>query len=288
MPATKTVTFDVPGAVITYDVHEPAEPSAARPLFVVGSPMGAAGFTTLVSHFPDRTVVTYDPPGMERSTVTGTGPYPDPMTRSAALHTIAEAVGLGPYDFFGSSGGAVDGLAWVQQFPDDLALAVLHEPPLPAVLPDRDVLVAAMDDILHTYEAHGFGAGMAKFLALVMAQGELPADYLDQPAPDPGQFGLPAEDDGKRGDPLLDINMRTIPRWEPAFDAVRAAATRIVPAYGEDSAETMAARGARGLAEELDVAPAVMPGDHGAFMAGEYGQVGKPDEFAASLRALLT
>ena len=30
---------------------------------------------------------------------------------------------------------------------------------------------------------------MAKFIALVMGEGELPADYLDQPAPDPAQFG---------------------------------------------------------------------------------------------------
>ena len=285
MPATNTL--DVPGAVLAYDVHEPTQPSTARPLFVIGSPMGASGFATLISHFPDRTVITYDPPGMERSTVTDAGPHPDPMSRSAALHTIAEMLDLGPYDLFASSGGAVDGLAWIQQFPDDLALAVLHEPPLPAVLPDGDVAAAAMDDVHLTYESHGFGAGMAKFLRLVMAQGELTPDFLEQPAPDPAQFGLPTEDDGTRGDPLLGINMRTLQHWVPSFAAVRAARTRIIPAYGEDSGGTMAARGARALAEELDVTPAPMPGDHGAFQGGEYGQVGKPEAFAAALRALL-
>ena len=30
--------------------------------------MGAAGFVTLAGHFADRTVVTYDPRGVERST----------------------------------------------------------------------------------------------------------------------------------------------------------------------------------------------------------------------------
>ena len=35
---------------------------------MIGSPMGAGGFGTLASHFPDRTVVTYDPRGVERST----------------------------------------------------------------------------------------------------------------------------------------------------------------------------------------------------------------------------
>src|SRR3989442_8813468 len=30
-------------------------------LLIIGSPMGADGFTTLAGHFADRTVVTYDP-----------------------------------------------------------------------------------------------------------------------------------------------------------------------------------------------------------------------------------
>lgn len=286
MPTT-TATIDVPGAVVTYDVHEPETPSGVRPLFVVGSPMGAAGFKTLVGHFADRTVVTYDPPGADRSVLTGSGPDPDPMNRGEVLHAIAEAVGQGPYDFFGSSGGAVDGLAWIQQFPEDLTTAVLHEPPLAPVLPDAEAMTAAMDDVHATYEAHGFGAGMAKFIALVSVQGEIDGGYLAQPAPDPAAFGLPTEDDGTRGDALLGVNMRTMQHWVPAFASVRAAATHVIPAYGEDSGETMAARGARALAGELGLQPAVFPGDHGAFQGGEYGFVGKPDEFAARLRELL-
>lgn len=34
---------------------------------MIGSPMDATGFTTLASHFTDRTVVTYDPQGSGRS-----------------------------------------------------------------------------------------------------------------------------------------------------------------------------------------------------------------------------
>src|SRR5690606_39598465 len=40
---------------------------AEPPLLLIGSPMGAPGFTTLAGHFTDRTVVTYDPRGAERS-----------------------------------------------------------------------------------------------------------------------------------------------------------------------------------------------------------------------------
>ena len=43
-------------------------PDGRPPLFMIGQPMDAGGFTTLASFFPDRTVVTYDPRGLARST----------------------------------------------------------------------------------------------------------------------------------------------------------------------------------------------------------------------------
>jgi hypothetical protein len=64
----RTETLDVPGAELHNDVREPDRPSAAPPLLLIGSPMGAAGFGTLAGHFPDRTVVTYDPRGLVSST----------------------------------------------------------------------------------------------------------------------------------------------------------------------------------------------------------------------------
>jgi len=53
---------------IAYDVRGPLPTADGRaPLFVIGQPMPASGFTALASHFPDRTVVTYDPRGLGRS-----------------------------------------------------------------------------------------------------------------------------------------------------------------------------------------------------------------------------
>ena len=61
MTEPKTHTLDVPGAVLHYDIR--SNDSATEPvLLLIGSPMGATGFATLAGHFPDRTVVTYDPP----------------------------------------------------------------------------------------------------------------------------------------------------------------------------------------------------------------------------------
>ena len=56
MTEPTTHTLDVPGATLTYDIHEPDRPSGDRPLFIFGSPMGASGFEQLVGHFTDRTV----------------------------------------------------------------------------------------------------------------------------------------------------------------------------------------------------------------------------------------
>ncbi len=65
---TNTHTLQTAEAGIVYDVHGPL-PTADRrpPLFMIGQPMGASGFATLASYFSDRTVVTYDPRGLGRS-----------------------------------------------------------------------------------------------------------------------------------------------------------------------------------------------------------------------------
>ena len=62
-----TSTVRVPGATITYDVREGGR-GDEPPLMLIGSPMGAGGFGSLAGHFPERTVLTYDPRGVERST----------------------------------------------------------------------------------------------------------------------------------------------------------------------------------------------------------------------------
>ena len=62
-------TLETAEADIVYDVRGPLPTADGRPaLFMIGQPMTASGFATLASHFPDRTVVTYDPRGLGRST----------------------------------------------------------------------------------------------------------------------------------------------------------------------------------------------------------------------------
>ncbi|GAA2156064.1 MULTISPECIES: alpha/beta fold hydrolase [Glycomyces] len=275
-------TLDAFGAVLHYDVRNGPEPT----LLIVGSPMGAAGFVTLAGHFADRRVVTYDPRGAERSRRTDAADENSVEEHADDLHRLIDAVG-GPVDVFASSGGAVNALALVARHPEQVRMLVAHEPPASAELPDADAVIKVCVDIRDTYLSAGFGPAMAKFIALVSHQGPVTEDYLAQPAPDPAAFGLPTEDDGNRDDPLLKLNMVTCNAFEHDFDALRAAPTRIVIGVGADSGETLAARAGRAVAEKLGTDPVVFPGDHGGFLGGEYGQTGKPEEFAAVLRGVL-
>jgi len=282
----ETHTLEVPGALLTYDVR--GNESSTHPvLLMIGSPMGAAGFGTLAGHFSDRTVVTCDPRGADRSERTDGATQNSVEEHADDLHRVISALEMGPVDLFASSGGAVNALALVAVHPEQVRTLVAHEPPDAAVLPDAEQALAACRDIHDTYMRRGMGAGMAKFLALVMHQGELPADYAERPDPDPAMFGLPTEDDGSRDDPLLGQNVPAANAYLPDFDALRSASTRIVLAAGVDSVGTMAHRGAVAVAERLGTAPVIFPDGHAGFLGGEYGQTGDPDAFAARLHEVL-
>ncbi len=287
MPTTTseatTQTLGAPGATLTYDVR-PGTGSDV-PLFLIGSPMGAGGFGTLAGHFPDRTIITYDPRGSERSVLDVPTNPPTPEDHGDDLHRIIQEVG-GPVDLFASSGGAVNALALVAKHPEDVRTLVAHEPPLPSVLPDRDAALAAARACHETYMRSGRGAGMAHFIAIVSHQGEFPDDFAQQPGPDPAMFGMPTEDDGSRTDPLLGLALVGSMPYELDLDALRKASTRIVMAAGNEEG-TMANRGAYGVAERLGTTVVVFPSGHGGFLGGEYGQNGEPEAFAAKLREVL-
>ena len=282
-----TYTLDVPGAVLTYDVRR-NDASTEPILFLIGSPMGAAGFGTLCGFFTDRTIVTYDPRGSERSTKADPTTESTPDQHADDLHRIITALGGGPVDLFASSGGAVNALALVAKHPEDVRTLVAHEPPAAAVLPDRENAMAAARAINETYRRSGFGAGMAHFIAVVQHEGPFPDDYAALPPPDPAMFGMPTEDDGSRTDVLLAQNMITCTHYEHDFDALRKASTQIVMAAGAEGEGTMANRGAKEVARRLGTEPVIFPSHHGGFLGGEYGQAGEPEAFAAKLREVLS
>jgi len=282
-----TRTLEVPGATLTYDVRR-SETSSDLPLFLIGSPMGAGGFPTLASHFPDRTVVTYDPRGNgERSTAHDPSSPITPDVQADDVHRIIREVG-GQVDMFASSGGAIVALALVARYPGDVRHLVAHEPPLAGLVPDREHALGVVRAINETYHRSGGWAGMAQFIQVVSHAGPFTAEDVAAPPPDPAMFGMSADDDGVRTDLMLEHNMRWLTTYEPDFDALKRAPTRIVLAAGDESEGILASRGAYAAAERLGTEVVLFPGGHGGFSGGEYEQEpGKPVEFAAKLREVL-
>ena len=285
---TTTRTLETAEADIAYDVDGPLPTADGRPpLLMIGQPMTAEGFAALAPHMPDRTVVTYDPRGLGRSTRNDGRVDNSPTVQADDVHALIEALGGGPVDMFASSGGAVTALALVAAYPDDVVTLVAHEPPLIAVLPDADAAKRALVGVRDAYQSRGRSAGMAAFIAMTSWRGEFTDEYLSRPAPDPAAFGMPADDDGSRDDPLLSDRSWAITSYRPEVAALVAAPTRVVIAVGEESDGVFTGRTSQAIAALLGERPIVFPSHHGGFLGPESGYPGKPEAFARKLRDVL-
>ncbi|MFI0366967.1 alpha/beta fold hydrolase [Actinomadura sp. 1N219] len=283
-----THTLRIPGVDLVYDVRGPLPTAGGRPpLVLIGQPMDASGFGTLASHFPERTVITYDPRGLGRSARTDGRTDNTPETQAADLHALIAELGAGPVEMFGSSGGAVTAFALVTAHPGDVTTLVAHEPPLISVVPDAPAVERARVGVRDVYQAKGWGAGMAAFIAMTTWQGEYTDDYFAQPVPDAAEFGMPTEDDGSRDDPLLSDRSWAVSSYEPDVEALTAAPTRVVVAVGEESLTAFTGRASLAMAELLGQQATVFPSHHAGFMGGEFGQTGQPEAFARKLRDVL-
>lgn len=278
-----THTLRTPQVDLVYDVRGPLPTSDGRPpLLMIGQPMTAGGFATLAGYFPDRTVITYDPRGLGRSTRKDGRSEQRPQDQADDLHALVTELGAGPVEVFGSSGGAVAGLALVSAYQDDVRVLVAHEPPLLALLPDAQAAFRGRTAIRDAYLANGPAAGFAAFGMFGSWQGEFTDDYFAQQPP-PVQAG--DTDDGD--DPLLSTRSWPVSGYELDAEEVTKAPSRVVIAVGVESANTVTARTAVATAHALGQQATVFPGHHGGFLGPESSYPGQPEAFAATLREVL-
>ena len=281
-----TRTLDAPGATITYDVR-PGGDGSQPPLMLIGSPMGAAGFVTLSSHFPERTVVTYDPRGAERSGKDDPSTESNPEQHADDLHRIIQAVG-GPVDLFASSGGAVNALALVAAHPDDVRTLVAHEPPLCSVLPDQENAQVGGPSHQRLVRAAWLRRGHGALHGDHRSPRRVPGRHraAAHPRPGPVRHAGRGRRQPRRRDAPPDTSSARPTTSRTSMRCARAS-TRIIMAAGDESQGEMANRGAYGVAKELGTEVVVFPSHHGGFLGGEYGWAGEPDAFAAKLREVL-
>ena len=214
------------------------------------------------SHFPDRTVVTYDPRGVERSTKADPASASTPEQHADDLHRIIEALGAGPVDLFASSGGAVNALALVARAPGgrpDARRARAAARVDPARSRGRAGGHARRSS--DTYQRSGFGAGMAQFIGRREPQGPDPRRLR---APAGARSGdVRAADRGRRHPDRPAARARTssrAPTTSPTSTRCARRRPRIVLGAGVESEGEMAHRGgASAVAERLGTEPVIFP-----------------------------
>jgi pimeloyl-ACP methyl ester carboxylesterase len=274
MPSSDAVaqTLDVPGARLYYERR-----GAGPLLLMIGSPMDSTGFAGLARALAGRyTVVTYDPRGIGHSSREDTTQDVTPEQQAGDVHRLLAALGGGPADIFGSSGGATVGLALVTAHPGQVRTLVAHEPPVIELLPDRDQVVAQIADIYDTYRAEGADKAMAKFMAhagLDLGQ----EDGAPRWEPSPEQLAAMRA----TTDTFLAHLLRPTTHYRPDVEALRTTPTRIVVAAGATSKGQLAHRCAVTLAGRLGTPVVEFPGDHGGFVT-------QPDQCGQVLDQVLT
>jgi pimeloyl-ACP methyl ester carboxylesterase len=263
-------TLELPGLRLSYDVR-----GSGPVLVITAAPMGKAAFSALAEALADRfTVVTHDPRGVSASVLDDPEQDSTPELRADDLAAILDDLGAESADVFGTSGGAVTGLALVERHPARVRTLIAHEPPLVELLPDPDDPRAQVDAVVEAFRTAGLGAALAKFRAFV--------DGGDAGSPaqgSPGQ-GEPSQEDLANATHFVAHELLATVRFVPNTSAISASPARVVVAIGEDSSALLTFRTSTALADRLDETPVRFPGGHVGFLA-------RPGDFADAVAGAL-
>jgi len=251
--------LDVPGARLYYETR-----GSGPLLLLIGSPMDSTGFTPLAQVLePQYTVVTYDPRGIGNSTREDADQDITPELQADDVHRLIEALGGGPVDYLGSSGGAVVGLALITAHPGDVRTLVAHEPPVVDTLPDKDEVRAKFEEIYQTYLAQGSMPALTMFLTFAGLAGMGQNDEVPRWEPSPEQLARMEATNKVFFGHLI----RQTTGFVPDLDTLRSSPVRVVVGVGKASTGQFARRCAEVLAERLNLMPVEFAGDHGGFAA---------------------
>ncbi|MDP9166471.1 MAG: alpha/beta hydrolase [Actinomycetota bacterium] len=265
-------SIDVPGASLHYEVR-----GRGPLLLVIGSPMAAADFAPLAHAMAtDHTVVTYDPRGFAGSPVDDPNGPSNPDLRADDVAAILDDLGAQSADVFGSSGGAVTGLALVTRHPGRVGTLVAHEPPLLELLSDAAEQRVATQAITDTFLTEGLQAAWLKFM---VNAGFDVAAFGDGP-PEPQGEPVNPEQALAEGARFFVHDLAPTTQYLPDFEALRSSGSRVVVGLGAESGHLLTHRTSVAVAERLGVDTTEFPGDHGGFL-------GAPGAFADRLRAVL-
>ena len=271
LPSTATVrSVTVPGASLHYEVR-----GAGPVLLVIGSPMGAADFAPLADALAgDHTVVTHDPRGIGASTIDDPKQDSTPELRADDVAAILDSLDAESADVFGSSGGAVTGLALVVRHPGRVRTLIAHEPPLLELLPDAAHHRANTQDIIDTYRTDGMQVAWFKFMV------NAGFDMSNPQGAEPPAPPEPSEDERREAGRFFNHELWHTTQYIPDVEALKASSTGVLVGLGVESGHLLTHQTSTALADRLGNTTVEFPGDHGGFMEA-------PAEFADTLRQVL-
>ncbi|MFB4313914.1 alpha/beta fold hydrolase [Actinomadura sp. 21ATH] len=258
MHTTEIRTLQVPGASLHYEVRG----TGPLLLMIPGAPADAGALTALAACLADRyTVVTYDQRGLSRSVLTGPPADTGVAVFADDAHRLLAALDDEPAHVLGNSGGALTALDLAARHPEQVRALVVHEPPLPELLPDREHWRAAFQDVYDTYRAHGAGAAMGRFITTVDGEDSAPPAMPDPSHMPPEALEMMGRIQGNL-DHFLSHVLLPVLRYSPDIATLRSRSMPITVGAGAFSGDGVPAQSARVLAERLGVAPVTFPGDH--------------------------
>ncbi len=204
-------------------------------------------------------MLTSDPRGINRSTVTDPDSDATPDQRADDLARLLEHIDRGPATVLGSSGGAVSAMALTQRRPGLVHTVIAHEPPLAELLPDRDELHAVHEAMVATYLGGDRRGYWQAFLHT--ANIHLPNEVFEM------MFAAPIQGQQAADERFAVEHMDLATTfWTPDLAALRTTRARLIVGIGQDSAGQLCDRSSRALAKALDLQPTTFPGGHIGFV----------------------
>jgi pimeloyl-ACP methyl ester carboxylesterase len=193
----------------------------------------------------------------------------------------------------GFSSGAITTLELLAHHPEQVRLAVVHEPPLMNLLPEAARLRAEIESVRESARAEDFAAAGAAMIAMMIdtdIRFEAPglrrfgtwADGYADTEPEPPTPEL-RELLGRLGElqpVFLEHVLAQFTGYEPDLPALAAQAERLVLAVGIDSSKDLPFQTTAALASRLGLPLTELPGGH-------LGSVERPTQFGSALKPLL-
>jgi pimeloyl-ACP methyl ester carboxylesterase len=244
-------------------------------LLITGGTGDAGEWTNLAPTLAEEcTMVTYDRRGMSRS------PRPDGWTATSMAEqaddaaALLRALDLTPAVVVGHSGGASMACCLVVRHPELVRHAVLYEPPLLAVVPDGEALVAGLRAVIEQAMAESGPRHAMEAFIRGNAGDEVADQWFESLNPTDRDRIL------DNGAVFFPIELPAFAAFVPDPEGMRASGVPLTVVAGERNRDTWYGAAAAWLAEGTGADLIELPGGHGGF-------VSHPQEFIELVRRIL-